>query len=112
VATRDIGNAGEDLACSYLLQHAFLVLDRNWRTRYCEIDIIARKAKTMYFVEVKTRKNDHYGSGFDYITVKKLQQMQFAAAMWQSQHNWQGDITLAAVSVNNASQTVEFIEVQ
>lgn len=112
MTTRDIGNLGEDIACNYVQERGYFVAVRNWRNRYCEIDIVATKAGTAYFIEVKTRKNDHFGSGYDYITPKKLQQMRFAAAMWQSVHNWPGDMILAAVSINNSSGVVEFTEVE
>ena len=111
MSTKDIGNTGEDLATQYLLKQGFLLLERNWKTRYCEIDIIAKKDATVYFVEVKTRKNDHFGSGLDYITPKKLQQMSFAANLWVSAQNWQGQQTLAAISITNDTGKIEFTEV-
>ena len=55
--TKTIGNAGEDKACDYLVQKGYTVLDRNYRTRTGEIDIIAYKDETIVFVEVKTLPN-------------------------------------------------------
>jgi len=103
MSTTSTGRAAEDAAAEYLRTQGYKVLEQNWRTRYCEIDIVAQKGKTVSFVEVKYRKSDAYGSGLDYITPKKLQQMTFAAEMWVSNHSWNGDYTLAAVEVTGPS---------
>lgn len=94
------GHVAEKVAADYLKNEGFKIVELNWKTRYCEIDIVARKAKTIYFVEVKSRKNSLQGSGLDYITGNKLRQMQFAAEMWVSEHNWMGDYQLAAVGID------------
>lgn len=80
--TRDIGNKSEDAAAEYLEKQGYKVLERNWRTRMCEIDIVASKDGTLYFVEVKHRKADSQGGGIAAITSRKLVQMQFAAKMY------------------------------
>ncbi|WP_294430115.1 YraN family protein [uncultured Treponema sp.] len=53
-STRSVGISGEDKACSYLLENSYRIIERNWRTRYGEIDIIAEKDDVLIFVEVKT----------------------------------------------------------
>ncbi len=53
MSRRSVGNAGEDKACSYLEENSFRIIERNWRTRYGEIDIIAEKEDVLVFVEVK-----------------------------------------------------------
>jgi len=52
--TRHVGNDGEDRAVSFLLEKGYSIIDRNWRTRSGEIDIIVYKNETLVFVEVKT----------------------------------------------------------
>ncbi len=96
------GRQAEAAAAQYLKDQGFKVLDQNWRTRWCEIDIVAQKAKTIYFVEVKYRRSDAFGGGLDYITPKKLEQMTFAAEMWVSQNRWSGDYQLSALEVSGA----------
>ncbi|MCI1208804.1 MAG: YraN family protein [Treponema sp.] len=51
---KETGQSGENRAADYLKRHGFVILNRNWRTRTGEIDIIARKEETVVFVEVKT----------------------------------------------------------
>ena len=52
--SKQTGAAGEERACKYLIEKGYEILERNWRTKTGEIDIIAKKAETLVFVEVKT----------------------------------------------------------
>ena len=94
------GLSAETAAAEYLMAHGYEIIERNWRTKLCEIDIIAAKAERIYFVEVKYRRTDTSGAGFDYVTEAKLQQMEFAARAWAATKQWRGDIQLAAVQVH------------
>ncbi|NOY35346.1 MAG: YraN family protein [bacterium] len=49
-----IGQTGEDIACKFLMKQKYEILDRNYRKKWGEIDIVAKKDKKIYFVEVKT----------------------------------------------------------
>ena len=55
--TKIKGNDGEDRATSFLIKNGYVIIDRNWRTKYGEIDIIAFKNDTIVFIEVKTLPN-------------------------------------------------------
>lgn len=55
--TKVTGNKGEEKACKYLIEKGYEIIDRNWRTRTGEIDIIVKKADFLVFVEVKTIPN-------------------------------------------------------
>jgi uncharacterized protein (TIGR00252 family) len=105
------GREAEAAAAVYLEKLGYKIIAQNWRTRQCEIDVVAEKKKTIYCVEVKYRQNAAQGSGLDYITPKKLQQMHFAAEVWASQNRWQNDICLAAIEVAGPNYDIEtFIE--
>jgi uncharacterized protein (TIGR00252 family) len=99
VSTTDTGRMAEAAVASYLKNQGYKILDQNWRTRWCEIDIVAQQGEAIYFVEVKYRKTSNQGDGLDYITPKKLQQMSFAAEFWVARNNWHGEYALAAASV-------------
>lgn len=77
--SKQIGDKAEDFVADYLLKKNHTILKRNWRTKFCEIDIISEKAGTIYFTEVKYRRQANQGGGLAAITPKKLQQMKFAA---------------------------------
>lgn len=100
------GQSAEEAATEYLVSHGFKILAKNWRTKYCEIDIVAARKKKAYFVEVKYRRSDAQGSGLDYITPKKLRQMAFAAEMWVGNQGWQGDYALAAIEVSGSNYEI------
>lgn len=77
--TKQIGDSAERVATRYLEDADHTVLERNWKTKFCEIDIVSVKDVTFYFTEVKYRKTAVQGDGFAAITNKKQQQMKFAA---------------------------------
>ncbi len=93
------GRTAEDVAAHYLLGKKFEILDRNWRTKWCEIDIVARKDSCAYFVEVKYRKSTSSGSGLDYITDTKLQRMTRAAESWVQANGWGQQYSLAVIEL-------------
>ncbi len=106
-----VGNRGEDIVVEFLRSSGHTIKDRNWKTRWCEIDIVSIKDGVVYFVEVKFRSSDAWGSGFDYVTPKKLQQMKFAAEFWLSENKYNDESTLAAAEVDS-SGNVDFIEIE
>ena len=109
--TTYIGQKAEQVASEYLGRLGYEVVDRNWRRRTCEIDIVARKDGVIHFVEVKYRQTDIAGSGLEYITTKKLQQMAYAAQRWVAENNWLGEYTLAAIEVSgDGFEVTEFID--
>src|ERR1700712_2759254 len=98
--TTEQGQAAEKTVAELLEQNGFEVIDRNWKTKVCEIDIVAQKDKVVYFVEVKYRSGQAQGDGFDYITDQKLKRMNFAAQIWTQNYKWNGDYRLMAASVS------------
>lgn len=66
-----IGIIGEELSVRYLVGQGYHILDRNFRTKFGELDIIARKDKLILFIEVKTRTSNTYGIPSESIHFKK-----------------------------------------
>jgi putative endonuclease len=94
------GRLAEKAAATYLQSQGYKVLAHNWRTQWCEVDIIASYQNAVYMCEVKYRKSTRQGGGLDYITPSKLRQMGRAADSWVALHNWQGEYQLAAIEVS------------
>jgi Holliday junction resolvase-like predicted endonuclease len=99
--TTFIGKDAESRIADFLKANKFKILAQNWRTRVCEIDIVAQKEKVVYFVEVKYRSSEKQGSGLEYITPKKLGQMHFAAEIWNQQNDWEGDYRILGAEVTD-----------
>lgn len=100
------GRAAEAVVAEYLRKKGFEIISQNWRTRSCEIDVIASKDGDVYFVEVKYRRSNLQGTGLDYITDRKLAQMRYAASMWLQENNWNGDMFLCAAEVSGSDFVV------
>jgi uncharacterized protein (TIGR00252 family) len=109
--TTFVGQNAEARVAKLLEKAGFKILARNWRTRVCEIDIVANKNKVVYFVEVKFRSSEKQGSGLDYITSKKLKQMHFAAEIWIQQNDWAGDYRIVAAEISDTAGGVKIVEV-
>ncbi len=79
-----LGKYGEEIAVAYLKGRKYAVLDRNYRCKCGEVDIVAREGKTLVFVEVKTRRNDSYGPPQLSVTQFKQRQISKAALLYLS----------------------------
>lgn len=95
-----VGHYAEQVASKYLKTQGYQIIETNWKTPRCEIDIVAKQKGVIYFFEVKYRRTYSQGSGLDYITPKKLTQMAFGAEMWVQTNNWQGVYQLGAIEVS------------
>ncbi len=114
ITTKQIGDSAEDMAANYLRKNGHEILDRNWKTKYCEIDIVSTRNKIIYFTEVKYRKSTDQGGGLAVITPKKLNQMKFAAEFYAlSNQISDTNLRLSAISLTGQPPIVEtFLEVQ
>lgn len=104
-----MGHEAEKHAAKYLSGQGYEIICLNWTNRLAEIDIVAQKADTVYFVEVKYRSNSDQGSGLDYITPAKLKQMEFAATSWCLDNTYEGDYELSAIEMSADFVVMEFI---
>ena len=75
MTSRERGIWGEDEACRYLQSKGFSVIERNYHSRFGEIDIIADDCGCLVFVEVKTRKSKSYGYACEYVTESKMKKI-------------------------------------
>ncbi len=111
MSTTETGRKAEAAVATFLQKAGHKILEQNWRTRWCEIDIVSQKDGAVYFTEVKYRVSSRQGDGLDYITPKKQQQMAFAAEFWVARRNWQGEYTLAVAAVTGEYYNVtDFME--
>jgi len=78
---------GESLVSEYLSGRGFEILDRNFKVHGGEIDIVARRADLVLFVEVKTRSSLRRGSGAEAVTGAKLARILRAAKVYQARHS-------------------------
>lgn len=77
--TTVIGKKGESAVESYLVSSGHIIVERNFKTKFMEIDIVSIKGDKIYFTEVKYRKSAAFGGGLEAITKEKQKRMHFAA---------------------------------
>ncbi len=107
ITTKQIGDQAETSVSEWLEGQGHEVICRNWRTRWCEIDIVSCFQGTVYFTEVKYRSNLNYGDGLSAITPTKLRQMKFAAEYFALKNKVSDQISLAAASVSGDDFTCD-----
>ncbi|MFC7447237.1 YraN family protein [Rhodococcus daqingensis] len=87
---RELGALGEDMAAGHLTRAGMTILERNWRCRYGELDLIARDGDAVVFVEVKTRSGRGFGTPAEAVTFAKQGRIRRLAGLWLSgqPHGW------------------------
>jgi len=80
------GTAGEDAAVAHLQGLGYAILDRNFKTRAGEIDIVAREQKTTVFVEVKRREATGHGTAAEFVSYSKARKVVSAARIYAARH--------------------------
>lgn len=82
------GNYGEEIACKYLQKLGYKILERNYRIRGGEIDIVAKDKDALVFVEVKTRWSHEFGLPVESITPWKIQALLRTARFYVQKIKW------------------------
>lgn len=112
---RTLGALGEKVVAEFLIKRGSLIVDRNWRIKEGEIDIVATLPdETFAFVEVKTRTSLAFGHPLEAITREKAQRMQRLALAWLATHqslgsNYQVDCAAVLISPDG-SYSIEYRE--
>lgn len=103
---RKIGDKGEQIAADYLKDRGYQLLDKNFITRYGELDLVAFEGGTVVFVEVKTRTSTTFGLPEASITPAKMERIQNSALLWLQAHpeapeDWRIDVVAIIMSHQN-----------
>jgi putative endonuclease len=86
-ATTELGARGERIAAAYLTDAGLRLIDRNWRCRDGELDIVAREGRALVFCEVKTRRAVGYGHPAEAVTPAKQRRLRLLAQRWLAAHD-------------------------
>ena len=79
---KSTGRFGEDFAASHLEQQGYVILERKFRLRIGEVDIIASDGEYLVFIEVKTRRSQQFGSPFEAVDIRQQQQIMQVASVY------------------------------
>ena len=108
----ELGKRGEELAAQYLTEKGYEILERNWRNKHKEIDIIAKDGESLVIVEVKTRQTDEYGDPDIAVTRQKQWRLISAANAYVFQNKLDIDTRFDIISIvfHDDEPIIEHIE--
>ena len=108
----DFGKQGEEIAVQYLIDKGYEILERNWRNRHKEIDIIAKDGDELVIVEVKTRQTDEYGNPDVAVTLQKQRLLISAANAYLFRNNLDVETRFDIISIvfKEGKPVIEHIE--
>ncbi|MEK6780910.1 MAG: YraN family protein [Bacteroidota bacterium] len=106
------GKEGESLAAEYLISKGFEIVERNYRYKQSEIDLIVKKNNWLIFVEVKFRSSDAYGYPEDFVDYKKAKNIVDGAEQYTYDKNWQGNVRYDIVAIRNISGKLEIRHIE
>ena len=104
---REIGQLGEDLAVQFLEDAGWVVVARNWRCRYGELDVIAVDGVALVVVEVKARTGSLFADAAEAVSFEKYKRMRRLAALWLQEQDRGWPVVrfdVIAVQLNSAEQ--------
>jgi putative endonuclease len=110
---KQVGNKGESLAEDYIKRKGYKIIQRNYRCRLGEIDIIAKDDDTIVFIEVRTKQNENFGSPQDSVTSTKINKISKTALRFIQEKNLSGysyRFDFIAITFSQGKPNIEHIE--
>ncbi len=89
-----LGRWGEDRVARWYKRHGYLVLDRNWRCRHGELDVIVQQGPVVAVCEVKTRSSLSFGFPAEAVGFEKQRRIRRLAAQWLAEQERSGPVQL------------------
>jgi len=93
------GKLGEETAAKFLEKKGYKIISRNFKTRYSEIDLIAREKNSLVFIEVRTRVGEEFGLPEETLNKEKKRRLKRAAEAFAAFNKWKGSFRIDAVCV-------------
>jgi len=108
----DLGKKGEELAVDFLQKNGYQILERNWRFKKAEVDIISQKNDVLAVVEVKTRSSSYFGNPQDFVNPKKIKLLVEAINEYVTSKNLDVDVRFDIIAVlkNKNAFEIEHLE--
>lgn len=110
VNNKELGNLGESIACEYLIEQGYHIIQRNYSCKVGELDIIASERDTLVFAEVKTRSSDKFGlpsEAVSYSKQKKIAKTALSYIAYKKLFQYMCRFDVIEVTVDEAQGTHE-----
>jgi len=91
------GKLGENIAKEYLENKGYKIIEQNYKTKYGEIDLVAKKGNELIFIEVRTKRGEDFGTPEETINKNKLRKLWGNARAYAAWKRWQGPCRIDAV---------------
>jgi putative endonuclease len=106
------GKQGEDLAVGFLVGEGYRILERNWRFKHIEVDIIARKGDTLVIAEVKTRSGNDWGEPYTAVDWRKQRTLIWAAEKYIFKYDLDVEVRFDIISIisSNGQSKLEHVK--
>ncbi|MCA0430278.1 MAG: YraN family protein [Bacteroidetes bacterium] len=98
-SSKKLGIIGETIACNYLIENGYEIIERNWRFKKYEIDIIAKTNDAIIVIEVKTRKSANFGQPEDFVSIAQQKYLTQAINEYVVKNNINLDCMFDVISI-------------
>ncbi len=106
------GKEGEELAANFLKEKGYEIIERNYRHKRSEIDLIVKKNNWLVFVEVKYRTSDAFGYPEEFVDYKKVKNILTGAEEYTYIIDWRGNVRYDIVAVRNINGELEIKHIE
>jgi len=93
------GKIGENFAKAYLKKKGYNIIEQNYRTKFAEIDLIAKDKKELVFMEVRTKRGEMFGTPEETLNKRKLRKLWLNARGYENRMKWTGPYRIDAVCI-------------
>lgn len=104
------GQKGEKIAVNFLIARNYSIVERNYRYKRSEIDIIAKQEDVLVFVEVKARNHNEFGNPEEAVNDKKVKKVIEGAENYIIENDWRGRIRFDIIAVDLKTENVNHFE--
>ena len=106
------GIEGERAAADFLVAKGFEIVQRNFRYKRSEIDLIVKKDNWLIFVEVKWRSSTRFGNPEEFVDLKKEKKILEGAAHYLHETNWNGNVRYDIVAISSIGRETEILHIE
>jgi len=106
------GTEGEQAAAEFLMAKGFTVIQRNYRHKRSEIDLIVKKENWLIFVEVKLRSSTQFGHPEEFVDLRKEKKILEGAAHYLQESKWDGNVRYDIVAVSSNHVGIEILHIE
>ena len=107
-----LGEEGEELACAYLMDRGYRIIERNWRYQKAEVDILAERDNTLAVIEVKTRSTRFFGDPVEFVKKKKIQLLVKAVNGYVEEHELDVEVRFDLIGIIKKQRSHEIVHLK